>query len=148
MTQDLKTGHILRASPRAQFRFIMVRIVELDRHSSWVSPQFISFVYVLLNFMSLCFFCCVFSSCRVLCCCGVVLVVSCFVLFLLCVCVCDLFLFLQVGLANYLSVQFCIQVGDLMQDLKTGHILRASPRAHFSFFYCPNRRVQPTSFLG
>jgi len=34
-------------------------------------------------------------SCRVLCCCGVVLVVSCVVLFSLCVCVCDLFLFLQ-----------------------------------------------------
>jgi len=36
-----------------------------------------------------------FLSCRVLCCCGVVLVVSCVVLFLLCVCVCDLFLFLH-----------------------------------------------------
>ena len=35
-----------------------------------------------------------FLSCRVLCCC-VVLVVSCSVLFLLCVCVCDLFLFLH-----------------------------------------------------
>jgi len=35
-----------------------------------------------------------FLSRRVLCCWGVVLVVSCVVLFLLCVCVCDLFLFL------------------------------------------------------
>jgi len=36
-----------------------------------------------------------FLSCRVLCCCGVVLVVSCVVLFLWCVCVCGLFLFLH-----------------------------------------------------
>jgi len=34
-----------------------------------------------------------FLSCRVSCCCGVVLVVSCVVLFLLCLCVCGLFLF-------------------------------------------------------
>jgi len=34
-----------------------------------------------------------FSSCRVLCCWGVVLVVPRVVLFVLCVCVCDLFLF-------------------------------------------------------
>jgi len=39
--------------------------------------------------------------CRVLCCCGVVLVVSCIVLFLLCVCVCDLFLFLQTVFQSY-----------------------------------------------
>jgi len=37
-----------------------------------------------------------FLSCRVLCCRGVVLVVSCVVLFLLCVCVCDLFLIVYV----------------------------------------------------
>jgi len=36
-----------------------------------------------------------FLSCRVLCSCGVVLVASCVVLFVLCVCVCDLFLFLH-----------------------------------------------------
>jgi len=34
-------------------------------------------------------------------------------------------------LALDVCVHFLIQVGDLMQDLKTGHILRASPRAQF-----------------
>jgi len=48
-----------------------------------------------------------FLSCRVLLCCGVVLVVSCVVLFLLCVCVFDLFFFLQTSWVALRGKEIC-----------------------------------------
>ena len=54
-------------------------------------------------------------ACPVLCCGGVVLVVSCVVLFLLCVCVCALFLFLQPPLFIHRGL-------ILLASLFTGHL--------------------------
>ena len=68
---------------------VLLKTPSLSIHSSSAGGGGSSWSFVVL-----------FLSCRVLYCCGVLLVVSCRVLFLLCVCVCDLFLFLHLSYSH------------------------------------------------
>ena len=78
------------------------------------------YIYIGLTLNPSWFFVCscvvLFLSCGVLWCCGVVLVVSCVVLFVLCVCVCDLFLFtlciLSLGVNRW---RYCSQTRSALQ---------------------------------
>jgi len=90
-------------------------------------------------------------SCRVLCCCGVVLVVSCVVLFLVCVCVCvtcfSSYLRISQRIASGGGGNMCIckyyviSVSCIMFTWYMIHILH-------SYLDCTQTRVNPTSRLG
>jgi len=96
-------------------------------------------------------------SCRVLRCCGVVLVVSCVVLFLLCVCVHDLFLFLHLPFTP--PIHTCstglapLRLIRLLEKSNNSHLPFTPPihtshshlfhRARISTTHLDSRRIKP-----
>jgi len=82
----------------------------------------------------------VFLSRRVLWCCGVVLVVSCVVLFLLCVCVCDLFLYLHPWPPTY-PLHLFLSLGNYNWSINKWSLSLGAAPDLFTFFRLPTPPV-------